>query len=153
MHIRLKLIHCWDRFLLQLFLTIGTRMFGYVAASGPEDGNQVKAIHFAVNEREFNISVGWRARYSCRAHCFVLTIATESVLTTAFPIGIDSNCHFNPSPEHAQFLVLSTSFGFIQRFCAVVVLYHSMMGRVVCMVSMVNKVFYPYRKNALFLYR
>jgi hypothetical protein len=57
MHIRLKLIRCWDTFLLKVFLTIGTRMFGYVAASAPEDGNQVKSIHFAVNEREFNISV------------------------------------------------------------------------------------------------
>ena len=57
MHIRLKLIRCWDRFLLKLFLIIGTRMFGYMAASAPGDGNQVKAIHFAVNEREFNISV------------------------------------------------------------------------------------------------
>jgi hypothetical protein len=83
----------------------------------------------------------------------VLTINIESVLTTAFHIGIDSNCHFDPSPEHARFLVLSASFVFIQRFCAVTVLYNSMMGRVVCMVSMVNKVFYPYRKNALFLYR
>jgi hypothetical protein len=57
MRIHLKLIHCWDRFLLKLFLTIGTRMFGYMAASASGDGNQVKAIHFAVNEREFNISV------------------------------------------------------------------------------------------------
>jgi hypothetical protein len=32
-------------------------MFGYLAASAPGDSNQVKAIHFAVNEREFNISV------------------------------------------------------------------------------------------------
>jgi hypothetical protein len=57
MRIRLKLISYWDRFLLKLFLSIGTRMFGYVAASAPGDGNQVKAIRFANNEREFNISV------------------------------------------------------------------------------------------------
>jgi hypothetical protein len=57
MRIRLKLIGCWDRFLLKLFLTIGTRMFGYIAASSQGAGKQVKAIHFAINEREFNISV------------------------------------------------------------------------------------------------
>ena len=57
----------------------------------------------------------------------VLTINIESVLTTAFHIGIDSNCHFDPSPERAQFLVLSASFIFIQRFCAVMVLYNSVL--------------------------
>jgi hypothetical protein len=57
MCIRLKFIRCWDAFLLKLFLTIGTRMFGYVATPAPEDRKQLKAIHFAVNEREFNISV------------------------------------------------------------------------------------------------
>jgi hypothetical protein len=55
-HIRLKFIRWWDTFLLKLFLTLGTRMFGYVATSTP-DGKQLKAIHFAVSEREFNISV------------------------------------------------------------------------------------------------
>lgn len=55
-HIRLKFIRCWDTFLLKLFLTLGTRMFGYVTTSAP-DGKQLKAIHFAVSAREFNISV------------------------------------------------------------------------------------------------
>jgi hypothetical protein len=55
-HIRLKFIRCWDTFLLKLFLTLGTRRFGYVATSAP-GGKQLKAIHFAVSEREFNISV------------------------------------------------------------------------------------------------
>lgn len=55
-HIRLKFIGWWDAFLLELFLIIGTRMFGYVATSSP-DGKHLKAIHFAVNAREFNISV------------------------------------------------------------------------------------------------
>jgi len=32
-------------------------MFGYVTTSAAEDRKQLKAIHFAVNEREFNISV------------------------------------------------------------------------------------------------
>jgi hypothetical protein len=57
MHIRLKFIRCRDRFLLKLFLTIGTRMFGYIVTSAPEHGKRLKAVHFAVNEREFNISV------------------------------------------------------------------------------------------------
>jgi hypothetical protein len=57
MSIRLKFIRCWDTFLLKLFLTIGTRMFGYVATSPSKDRKQLNAIHFAVNEREFNISV------------------------------------------------------------------------------------------------
>ena len=57
MRIRLKFIRCWDRFLLKLFLTIGTRMFGYIVTSEPEHGKRLKAVHFAVNEREFNISV------------------------------------------------------------------------------------------------
>jgi hypothetical protein len=34
-HIRLKFIRWWDTFLLKLSLTIGTRMFGYVATSAP----------------------------------------------------------------------------------------------------------------------
>jgi hypothetical protein len=55
-HIRLKFIRWWDAFLLKLFLTLGTRMFGYVATSTP-DGRHLKAIHFAVSAREFNISV------------------------------------------------------------------------------------------------
>jgi hypothetical protein len=55
-HIRLKFIRCWDTFLLKLFLTLGTRMFGYVATSAP-GGKPFKPIHFAVSEREFNISV------------------------------------------------------------------------------------------------
>jgi hypothetical protein len=54
--IRLKFIRSWNIFLLKLFLTLGTRMFGYVATSAP-DGKQLKAIHFAVSPREFNISV------------------------------------------------------------------------------------------------
>jgi hypothetical protein len=57
MRIRLKFTRCWDRFLLKLFLTIGTRMFGYIVTSAPEHGKRLKAVHFAVNEREFNISV------------------------------------------------------------------------------------------------
>jgi hypothetical protein len=32
-------------------------MFGYIVTSVPEHGKQLKAVHFAVNEREFNISV------------------------------------------------------------------------------------------------
>jgi len=55
-HIRLKFIRSWDMFLLKLFLALGTRRFGFVATSAP-DGKQLKAIHFAVSAREFNISV------------------------------------------------------------------------------------------------
>jgi hypothetical protein len=32
-------------------------MFGYIVTSAPDHGKQLKAVHFAVNEREFNISV------------------------------------------------------------------------------------------------
>jgi len=52
MRIHLKFIRYWDAFLLKLFLAIGTHMFGYVATSASKDRKQLKAIHFAVNERE-----------------------------------------------------------------------------------------------------
>jgi hypothetical protein len=55
--IRRKFIRLWDTFLLKLFLTIGTRMFGCVAISAPGGLKRIKAIHFAVNQREFNISI------------------------------------------------------------------------------------------------
>jgi hypothetical protein len=54
--IMLKLAHWRDAFLLRIFLTIGARVFRCVAVSAP-DGKTVKAIHFAVSQRELNISV------------------------------------------------------------------------------------------------
>jgi hypothetical protein len=54
--IRLKLANWYDAFLLKIFLTIGTRVFRCVAVSAP-DGKRVKAIHFAVSQRELNISM------------------------------------------------------------------------------------------------
>jgi hypothetical protein len=54
--LRLKLIRGWDAFRLKIFLTICTRMFGCVAVSAP-DKKRVRAIHFAVNQRELNLSV------------------------------------------------------------------------------------------------
>ena len=55
--IRFKFMQWWDAFLLQLLLRIGTRLFGCVAISRRGDGKRVAAIHFAVSQREFNISV------------------------------------------------------------------------------------------------
>jgi hypothetical protein len=59
--LRLKLVRCyeasWDGLLFRLFVTIGTKMFGCIAMSHGPDGNQVRAIHFAINQREFNISI------------------------------------------------------------------------------------------------
>ncbi len=59
--IRLKLLRCcdasWDALLFRLFVTIGTKMFGCVAISHGPDGNKVRAIHFSVNQREFNCSI------------------------------------------------------------------------------------------------
>jgi len=54
--IRLKLANWYDAFLLKIFLTIGARVFRCVAVSAP-DGKGVKAIHFAVSQRELNISM------------------------------------------------------------------------------------------------
>jgi hypothetical protein len=54
--IRFKFLRMWDAFLLKIFLTIGTRMFGCVAVSAP-DRKKVRAIHFAINQRELNISM------------------------------------------------------------------------------------------------
>src|SRR6266404_4979541 len=55
--IRLKFLRWWDALLLQLFLAIGTRMFGCIAISHRGDGKEIRAIHFAINQREFNISI------------------------------------------------------------------------------------------------
>jgi hypothetical protein len=55
--IRLKFLWWWDAVLLRLLLMIGTRMFGCVAVSHGGDGTEIRAIHFAINQREFNISI------------------------------------------------------------------------------------------------
>jgi hypothetical protein len=55
--ISLKLVDCWELLLLKLFVAIGKRKFGCVAIWAPGAGKTVKAIHFAINQREFNISI------------------------------------------------------------------------------------------------
>jgi hypothetical protein len=56
-HIRLKLIYWWELLLLKMFVMIGAQLFGYARIWAPEHRNNVKAVHFAVSERDFDISV------------------------------------------------------------------------------------------------
>jgi hypothetical protein len=51
------ILRWWDALLLRLLLAIGTRIFGCIAISRRGEKNQVRAIHFAINQRELNISM------------------------------------------------------------------------------------------------
>jgi hypothetical protein len=54
--LRLKLLNWWNELLFLWLIMVGTRLFGCVAISRGEDGNP-RAIHFAINQRELNISI------------------------------------------------------------------------------------------------
>jgi hypothetical protein len=55
--IRLKFLNWWDELLFLWLIMIGTRLFGCIAISHGEDGKKPRAIHFAISQRDFNISI------------------------------------------------------------------------------------------------
>jgi hypothetical protein len=55
--LRLKILNWWDELLFLWLIMIGTRLFGCIAISHADDGRKPRAIHFAINQREFNCSV------------------------------------------------------------------------------------------------